>query len=126
MSLEPKFSSSSSSLLHTTPFSVSDILSPLEESYRLQAVSKNYSAHLISNSTGGSDCPGSPPSPYHHLTHLTSTSTGAGGQGGIKEEVGGGGLLSSGSVSPVMNPSSSPYAMHSMPHPQFPQYCNGP
>lgn len=134
MSLSPKHSSHSHHHQHhssqSTPFSVTDILSPLEESYRISkglilglevGHQNNPLSQLTSSDTGcGSSAP-TPPSPYHHLHHLQPTSA---------EQ------LSSGSQSPVsaviaaMNvPSSSPY-MHvpQLPHPgasAFPQYCNG-
>lgn len=117
MSLSPKHSIHS----HSTPFSVTDILSPLEESYRISKSLVDHHNHQLSQLATTESVSGAPtpPSPYHNLHHLQTPSA---------EH------LSSGSQSPVsavvaaMN-SSSPY-MHvpQLPHPgasAFPQYCNG-
>ncbi|CAG7815059.1 unnamed protein product, partial [Allacma fusca] len=96
MSLSPKHP-------HSTPFSVSDILSPLEESYRIKGLDGSTLAHLTS-----------PPSPYNRIS--SQTSSGQHSQ-----------------TSSVMNvPSTSPYTHMHVPqlsHPGaagFPaQYCNG-
>ncbi|KAJ8874337.1 hypothetical protein PR048_025183 [Dryococelus australis] len=95
MSLSPK---------HTTPFSVTDILSPIEESYRKLELSAAAAAAAAA----------APPSPYRSSTGGSSSSSGGGG--------GGGGASSPGAAA-VM---ASPY-MH-VAHHQFaaaPQYCNG-
>ena len=98
MSLSPKHSS------HTTPFSVQDILSPLEESYRIKSLDGTTSASLALASSSP------PPSPYNR-----QSSTGSQSSAG------------------TMNvPSTSPYTHMHVPqlsHPgaaAFPsQYCNG-
>jgi homeobox protein Nkx-2.1 len=123
MSLSPKHSSHS----HSTPFSVTDILSPLEESYRISKVlveSTHHQQHpALSQYTSADNNSGAPtpPSPYHNLHHLQTPCTSAD-------------HLSSGSQSPVsavvaaMNSSSAYMHVPQLPHPgasAFPQYCNG-
>ena len=91
---------------HTTPFSVTDILSPIEESYRKLELSGS----------------GAPPSPYRSSTGGSSAGSSTGG-----------GLVSNaptvpspgGTATAVM--AANPY-MHvgQLSHHQFPtQYCNG-
>ncbi|OXA60401.1 homeobox protein Nkx-2.1 [Folsomia candida] len=119
MSLSPKHSSHS----HSTPFSVTDILSPLEESYRISKGLGFEGGHTLSQLTSPDTCSSAPtpPSPYHHLHHLQIPSA---------EQINSGSQSPVSTVIAAMNvPSSSPY-MHvpQLPHPgaaAFPQYCNG-
>lgn len=94
---------------HTTPFSVTDILSPIEESYRKLELSGSVA----------------PPSPYRSSTGGSSagSSTGGGGTIGVVSNV----IPAAHSPSGGAVMAANPY-MHvgQLSHHQFPaQYCNG-
>lgn len=94
---------------HTTPFSVTDILSPIEESYRKLELSGS----------------GAPPSPYRSSTGGSSAGSSTGGGGTIVSNVPAAPSPSGGAATAVM--AANPY-MHvgQLSHHQFPaQYCNG-
>lgn len=122
MSLSPKHQ------VHTTPFSVTDILSPIEESYR-----KSAAAAAAAAAVGLDSSLQAPPSPYRSSTGGSSSGSAGGGGGG-----GGGGSSSNNGVSvqqqtsntmsvPVTNPYMHvPQLSHHGATAAFPsQYCNG-
>ncbi|KAJ9576824.1 hypothetical protein L9F63_006598, partial [Diploptera punctata] len=94
---------------HTTPFSVTDILSPIEESYRKLELSGS----------------GAPPSPYRSSTGGSSAGSSTGGVGGTVVSNAPVPSPGGGAATAVM--AANPY-MHvgQLSHHQFPtQYCNG-
>lgn len=107
MSLSPKHHQP-----HTTPFSVTDILSPIEESYRKLELSGS----------------GAPPSPYRSSTGGSSAGSSSGGVGaiGVVTNVPSAPSPSGGAAATAVM-AANPY-MHvgQLSHHQFPaQYCNG-